>query len=116
MKHLCVSVVFLSVLLAGHLARAQSLDVLVQGVVGDYAPSFGIYMLHEVEVVLPEGGGLDSMAGGTMTVSLGEDATVLGQGGDPLGLEDIQGGMAVRIAGSLLNQTILGRLVTILEQ
>lgn len=116
MKYLCVSVLFLAALIATPLARAQSVDVLVEGVVGDYAPSSGIYMLHEVEVVLPEAPGLEAMAGGTVKVFLTEDAVVMDPGGDPLGLEDIQGGMAVRVAGSLLNETLRGRLVTRVDQ
>ncbi len=116
MKYLCVSVLFLAALIATPLARAQSLDVLVEGVVGDNAPSSGIYLLHDVDIVLPEGMVLVTVAGGTVTVSLGQETEVLDQEGESLGLEDIQGGMAVRVAGSLLDERIFGRLVAVLEQ
>ena len=82
MKYLCVSVLFLAALIATPLARAQSVNVLVEGVVGDYAPSSGIYLLHDVDIVLPEDMVLVTVAGGTVTVSLGQETKVLNQEGE----------------------------------
>lgn len=116
MKYLCVSVLFLAAVTATPLARAQSVDVLVEGVVGDYAPSSGIYLLHDVGTVLPEDMVLVTMAGGTVTVSLEQEAKVLDQEGESLGLEDIKGGVTIKVTGTLLDERIFGGLVTVLEQ
>lgn len=116
MKHICVSILFLLVFAAAPLPKAQSGQVLVEGVVGDYAPTAGIYMLHDVsavslEDVMRKTGDVDCVR-----VFVGEEAVVQTQGGGKLGGEDIAGGMAVRVAGSLLGETIRARLVIVLQR